>query len=566
MEYEILLINISRDSSSYSKNFQDNIGQYLIASYISLYSFKAYVYSGNVIDCKKVIENEITKNKVPIVGFYIAADNIRVVRHTITWIKNNFNDVKTVVGGPQVIALDYNFFKETGNDFAIISEGEIPMYFLLSSIIDKKYMLSDVPSLITKDDIKNCLIVNRCDSAIVNNLDTIPHPKLEDSLIKNLYQGRVVGIITGRGCPFQCSFCYEGANAKNVRFRSIKNVMQEIDYIIENNKHLEYISIYDDTFTLNKDRILEFCKEIKKRKIKWFCEGHISFISKNKNVLDIMIDAGLVNIQFGIESGSNIVLNAYNKHTNYNMIIETIKMCKQSGLHGVSGNFIIGGAFETVETIEEGKRLAKDLIDSAKGIIELYVVYFAPYPNTEIVNNPKKFNIKINEELEKYNLNTMRSAVVETNKLSTKEIYNLKQEFESYIEQLYKEASKDANKKDVLQGLFENGKRIHINPTWEKYYLSHSYIATFLEHITTIEQKFNPKNYIIRTFEDFVLDKDRMSSEVGDFFGLEKDILLNSTGIYNAEEMASMFKVDLIEIEKIYIKLNEKCLVYMSEF
>lgn len=566
MEYELLLINISRDLSGYSESFRDSIGQYLIASYLRKYSFKAYVFSGNVAECKKVIQHEILKNKVPIIGFYAAADNIRVVKHAITWIKSKFPDVKTIIGGPQAIDLDYIFFKETGNDFAIIGEGEIPMYLLLSSLVDDSYDLRKVPSLVMRDSEKELLIVNQCNDAVITDLDSIPYPSMVDSIAKNLRQGKMAGIITGRGCPYQCTFCYEGNNAKNVRFRSILNVMEEIDYVCENNKRLEYINIYDDTFTLKKERVFEFCKEIKKRNIRWFCEGHVTFVLKNQDILNKMVASGLTCIQFGIESGSNVVLDAYNKHTNFDMIVEAIKICKKSGIHGITGNFIIGGAFETRETIEESKRLAKELINSAKGIIELYTVYFAPYPNTRIVNTPEKFDIKLHKELEKCNLNTMRSPVVETESLSTNDIYELKRDFESYIEQLYREAAISSNKEDILQGLFHDGIRMHLNPTWERHYLSHSYIVTFLEHLTEKEQLFNPEFYIIRTFEDFVFDEDGILSEVGRFSGLEMKVLVNATGIYNSTEMAEVFGVSIDDIKDVYDKLNNKCMVYMSEF
>lgn len=566
MEYELLLINISRDLSGYSESFRDSIGQYLIASYLRNYSFKAYVFSGNVYECKKVIQHEILKNKVSIIGFYAAADNIRVVKHAVSWIKNNFPHIKTVIGGPQAIDLDYIFFKRTGNDFAIIGEGEIPMYLLLSALIDNTYDLKRVPSLVMRDDEKELLIVNQCNDAIITDLDLIPYPSMIDSFARNLRQGKMAGIITGRGCPYQCTFCYEGANAKNVRFRSIKNVMEEIDYIRENNKSLEYINIYDDTFTLNNERVVEFCKEIKQRNIRWFCEGHIVFVLKNQEILNKMVSSGLTCIQFGIESGSNMVLDAYNKHTNFDMIVDAIKICKKSGIHGITGNFIIGGAFETIETIEESKKLAKELINSAKGIIELYTVYFAPYPNTKIVNTPNKFHMKLNKELEKYNLNTMRSPVVETNSLSTKEIYELKRDFENYIEQLYKKAAIESNKEDILQGLFHDGKRMHLNSTWERHYLSYPHIVTFLEHLTESEQLFNAEFYIIRTFEDFVFDGDRILSEVGNFSGLEMNVLVNATGVYNAIEMAEMFHVSIDDIKYVYNKLNNKCMVYMSEF
>lgn len=257
MEYELLLINISRDIGGYSASFRDSIGQYLIAAYLREYEYKAYVFSGNIAECKKRIEQEIVNNHVPIIGFYAAADNIRVVKHAIHWIKSNYPNVKTVIGGPQAIDLDYNFFVETKNDFAIVGEGEIPMRFLLDALVDGAIELSSVPSLVSVSDEGENLTINKCDNAVISDLDSLPHPSIDDSLVHNLRKGPIVGIITGRGCPYQCTFCYEGANAKNVRLRSIENVMREIDYILSINTHLEYISIYDDTFTLKKERILE---------------------------------------------------------------------------------------------------------------------------------------------------------------------------------------------------------------------------------------------------------------------------------------------------------------------
>lgn len=566
MEYELLLINISRDIGGYSASFRDSIGQYLIAAYLREYEYKAYVFSGNIAECKKRIEQEVVNKHVPIIGFYAAADNIRVVKHAIQWIKSNYPNVKTVIGGPQAIDLDYNFFVETKNDFAIVGEGEIPMRLLLDALIDETFELTSVPSLVSVSDEGNNLTINQCDNAIISDLDSLPHPSIDDSLVHNLRKGAIVGIITGRGCPYQCTFCYEGANAKNVRMRSIENVMREIDYILSINTHLEYISIYDDTFTLKKERVLEFCRRISEKNLMWFCEGHISFVLNHQDVITTMVQSGLSCIQFGIESGSDLVLDAYNKHTNYDMILEAIKICKASSIHGITGNFIIGGAFESAETLEKSKQLAKELIHSAKGIIELYVVYFAPYPNTRIVNYPEEFDMILKPDLQNYNLNTMRSPVVATKELTTKEIYDAKRDFEMFIQETYKDAASSPMKKDVVQGLFHKKSRIHLNPTWEKYYMSQPYLVTFLEHMTDEEQIFSQNKYIIRTFEDIVLEEGKLLSEVGEFYGKEKDILVNATGIYTAEEMAYHIGVTLDEIEEMYTRLNDKCLVYMSEF
>ena len=566
MNYEVLLLNISRDYSNLSSAFKDSIGQYAIASYLRQRDFKVFVYSGNVENCKKVIINEIGKKRVNVIGFYAAADNIRVVEHVVRWIKETFPECVTVIGGPQVAGLDYDFFERSKNDFAILGEGEIPMYYLLSSIIDGDVKLSQVPSLIWKDDNEKLLNVNSSDNSIITDLDSIGYPRIEDSLTGILRQGSMVGIITGRGCPYNCSFCYEGANAKNVRFRSIANVMEEIDYIQENNKKLGFISIYDDTFTLKKNRILEFCNEIKKRNILWFCEGHISFIVSQKEVLNKMIDAGLSCIQFGIESGSDVVLNAYNKHTNYDMIIKAIEICKESGIHGITGNFIIGGAYETRESFERSKKLASEMIHKAKGIIELYTVYFAPYPNTRMVREPDQFGIKIHEDLQNTIINTMRTPVISTNELSRNEIYDMKQEFDEFLAEEYKKAANESTKNDIIQGLTHEGQLISINPTWEKLYREKPHIEVFLEHISEKEEVFNKDYFIIRTFEDIRIENNKLVSNVGSFYGLEKDILTYATGIITAKEMAEKFNVKIDEIEKCYLELNNKCLVYMTEF
>jgi radical SAM superfamily enzyme YgiQ (UPF0313 family) len=566
MNYDLLLLNVTRDFSSLSSAFRDNIGQYAIASYLRQKYYKAFVYSGNSQNCKEVIANEVGGNRTGVIGFYVAADNIRVVEHIVRWSKKMYPECITIVGGPQVAGIDYGFFERTDNDYAILGEGEIPMYYLLSSIIDGDVELSWVPSLVRRHDKDKLLVVNSSNNAIIEDLDSVGYPVIEDSLTGVLRQGSMAGIITGRGCPFSCSFCYEGANAKNVRFRSIPNVIEEIDYIREHNKKLGFISIYDDTFTLKKDRIAEFCKEIKKRNILWFCEGHVSFVVSHPEVLKMMIESGLSCIQFGIESGSDKVLDAYNKHTNYDMIIKAVEICKDAGIHGITGNFIIGGAHETRESFEKSKLLAKAMIHQGKGIIELYTVYFAPYPNTRMVCEPEKYGIEIHEEEQLMAVNTMRTPVISTNELSRNEIYDMKHEFDEFLAREYKLAADESRKSDILQGLTHKGQLISINPTWEKLYKEKQYIQVFLEHIDEKEQIFNEDGFIIRTFEDIRIEANKLSSEVGDFYGLEKDILTFATGVYDAKTMAEMFRVDIKEIEKCYLELNDHCLVYMSEF
>lgn len=565
MNYEVLLLNVIRDYGGYSNHFQDSIGQYLIAAYLRQRNFAAKVFSGSIDDCIRVLEKEVGGGHVGVVGFYAAADNIRVVSHAVQWIKKNYQ-ATTIIGGPQAIALDAVFFQKTGNDYAIVGEGEIPVYHLLSYLIDHIGKIDEIPSLKFWIPEENRLVWNQCETAIVEDLDEIPWPHQEDSLTGQLRQGRTVGIITGRGCPNRCSFCYEGANAKRVRFRSIPNVMAEIDYIREHNPHVEYINVYDDTFTLRVDRVLAFSQEMKKRNLKWFCEGHVSFVVQNPEALKIMVDSGLTCIQFGIESASQAVLEAYRKNTNREMILQGIKICKEAGIHGITGNFIIGGAMETRETIAESKRLAEELLDTAKGIIELRTVYFAPYPNTRMTRVPREFDMEIDSQLQEWNVHTMHSPVVRTAALSTADIYEQKQQFDKFLSDRYMASARASRKADVLQGLTHDGKRIYINPTWENTYRTLPYIDVFLRHLSEREQCFAAERYPIRTFEDYVLREEVLHTEAGDFTGTERDLLLYATGIYTAQEIADLLNMQIEEMKQAFLSLNNRCLLYMSQW
>lgn len=551
-----------RDYSGQGLAFCDSIGQYAIASFIELFHYKARVFSGTVLECKKVIEDEVKKHKVPIVGFYSASDNIRVVANVIKWIKKEYG-ITTLVGGPQAIALEKNFFEETGNDYVIVGEGEIPVKMLLDALIDKEIPLEDVPSLLYLKE--GQLLKNPQENAIIQQLDMIPIPKMEHSIGKKLRQDSMVGILTGRGCPYSCSFCYEGQST-NLRFRSISHVMEEIDDIIANNPRLRYVNVYDDTFTIDKERVREFCKEMKQRNIQWFCEGHIRFVLNHPEMIPFMVEHGLVCVQFGLESGSDQVLEAYNKKTNAQMMVRAIDICKKAGVACVTGNFIIGGALETRETLEETKKIIKSLIDVGSSTMDLHLVYLASYPNTRIQKNPQDFQLNFVPQLQDWNIYTMQTPVVETDHLSVHDIYLAMKEIDSYMTECYYEVLRNCTKSDFLQSMYRDGKFLGVNTTWERLFSTDSRFRMFSDHLSPEEQEFDSKKYPIRTFDDFSVSEGCLHSKYGLFDGLEMDFLLHSNGVYTNEQIAKKLDVSVSTIESTYLLCNEKCLVYNSDF
>lgn len=560
--YELLLMNVIREYSGQGSAFRDSIGQHSIASFLEIFKYKAQVYSGTIINSKEIMTKELEENEPPIVGFYTAADNVKIVASIIKWLKKNYN-VVTVVGGPQAIDLGIDFFNETGNDFVIVGEGEIPIKFLLDSVLDKVIPLSKVPSLVYKNEGK--LVHNSRENSIIQNLDMIPFPKMHNSIGRTLRQQSMAGILTGRGCPYSCTFCYE-AQSTNLRFRSIDNVMEEIDYIRQNNKILKYINIYDDTFTIDKNRVLEFCEKIKTRNISWFCEAHISFIVKHPDIVKSMVENGLICMQLGLESGSNKVLSAYNKKVTSDMMIEAVKICKDAGITSITGNFIIGGAMETRETIEETKVVLKKLLEVGRGCIDLHLVYLAAYPNTKISRKPSDYELNISDNLKEWNIYTMSTPITSTNELSTYQIYNIMQELETFLLAEYKQCALESSKTDFIQSLYLDGKKIGINPIWETLYFSDIRYKHFSNHLTYEEQVFNPERFSIRTFDNFSLKDGVLHTKYGEFEGLEKDFLLNANGKYTNNILSEKLNISILELEELYVTLNERCLVFISEF
>lgn len=276
MSYELLLLNIIRNAETQAIHFKECLGQHLIASYVKQYGYNAKVYSGDVLTAKSVIASEIDKAQVDILGFYVGADNVVMISHIVKWIKNNFSDKYVIVGGPEAYALGVDFLTDTQCDFIIAGEGEIPMLNLLNYLYEDKGSLEEIKSLRYIDEQGNYHSNQLAE--LIEDLDSLPFPDNKNSLNKSFRMRESIGILTGRGCPYSCSFCFEGATNKTVRFRSMANVINEIEEVRKNNPNLMCVSVYDDTFTLDENRVLDFCQYMKENGLRWTCEGHVARI------------------------------------------------------------------------------------------------------------------------------------------------------------------------------------------------------------------------------------------------------------------------------------------------
>ncbi|MCX5713416.1 MAG: radical SAM protein, partial [Candidatus Omnitrophica bacterium] len=269
----------------------------------------------------------------------------------------------TVIGGvhlsiyPQE-SLSYDFI-----DYGINGEGEYPFLKLLKAI-EANTPLKDIPGLIYKMDGK--IYVNQ--AYIHDNLDEIPFPARHllpmDKYSSIIGLHPVTTMVSSRGCPYQCGFCFKAPADIRHRVRSAKNVVDEMEAVVKKHKVKE-IMFYDDTLTLRRDHIAGICDEIIRRglKIKWESPTRVDRI--DEPLLKLMRKAGCIRLRYGVESGDPDILRLMKKDIDLELVERVFRLTKKAGIETFA-YFIIGYLHDTPlsmqRTIDFACKLNPDLI------------------------------------------------------------------------------------------------------------------------------------------------------------------------------------------------------------
>lgn len=269
---------------------------------------------------------------------------------------------KVHIGGVHPTFMPYTTLKDSGADFVVCGEGEIPLLKLCQNNLNHKNIqgVYDLESL--KDDDTQIDGTPVLKAETVMDLDTIPFPDWEQlppasyphSPHAVIARGNPIGIImTSRGCPSRCTFCSSNNFYKGIRQRSVANVIEEVKYQI---KYLgiRELQFTDDNLTLKRDYIIELCNSILENNIKidWSTPNGVRADKVDKEVLTLMKKSGCYLIDFGIESANNTILKNIRKGETIEQIDKAINLAHEAGMI-TQGNFIFGLPGETKETIKE---------------------------------------------------------------------------------------------------------------------------------------------------------------------------------------------------------------------
>ncbi len=206
-------------------------------------------------------------------------------------------------------------------------------------------------------------IVVHADRPLVEHLDELPIPKQHllplDRYRMPFIGSRYVWLLTNRGCPYRCTYCFEGVVwGKSVRYRSAESIIEELEYLAQHGVHK--VVFLADLFTYDRPGVMRLCDLIieKGLKVRWACNSRVDTI--DEEMARRMKRAGCWLIAFGIESGSQKVLDAVKKDTTVEKARETIRMIDRVGIRSW-GYFIIGLPGETEATICETITFAKEI-------------------------------------------------------------------------------------------------------------------------------------------------------------------------------------------------------------
>jgi anaerobic magnesium-protoporphyrin IX monomethyl ester cyclase len=334
---------------------------------------------------KKVIEG--LKDFSPnIVGFQILTSNRVSSYRLIEYIHKNHPEIKIIIGGIHSTIMYKQLIEKYPFLIAILGEGEITFSELIKELNKNKPNLKKIDGLAYS---KNNAVIRTKPRELIKNLDILPFPKHE-LFFKNNNKRYEGSLLTTRGCYFSCSFCSLNPESKRiVRFRSSKNVVDEIEYMIKSFPQMREIFIHDDSFFIDNQRVIDICDKIVKRNIKmnFVCSGRIKPLSKE--MIKKLEQAGFKRVLLGIESGDNSILKNCHKGINQDDILNAFRLFSKSSIN-LKTFLIVGLPGENIETIKETskfiKKIQKIKYFSSPNFSNLLVVY----PGTEVYEIAKQ--------------------------------------------------------------------------------------------------------------------------------------------------------------------------------
>lgn len=366
-----------------------------LASVLTEAGHEVDVYDTNALrPTAEEFDKYIKNSDYDIVGTGGIVTIYKTLKDLIAKLKTIHPERPVILGGSCATSAPDVVMANNPVDYLCIGEGEVTFVELLDTL-KKGGGLSKVDGLWWRDE-SGAPRANQ-PRRVLKSLDELPLPKWDlfpmDVYVKNPI-GAVnynkwndgsaavdtpgsINLISSRGCPYKCIYCYHDFMGAGYRFRSARNIVDEI-IELKRRYGVHYFHFTDDCFIINKQNVYEFCDILLREKIdiEWGCAGRANLMTEE--IMYRMREAGCIYIGYGIESGSAKILKNIKKKVTVEQAKNAILMTKKI-MGRADCSFIAGLPGETRETVRE-------TIDFCKSIdLQPEVIFFAtPYPGTEL--------------------------------------------------------------------------------------------------------------------------------------------------------------------------------------
>jgi radical SAM superfamily enzyme YgiQ (UPF0313 family) len=324
---------------------------------------------------------EIAKQAPDLVGFSAVTLSIENAANLAKRVKESL-DCITLIGGVHVTVLPDDTLKRfSGFDFGIYGEGEETLIEFLQ-VLNAGGNLEKVRGTVFR---RGEDVVVTPPRPFIVDLDKLPYPAwdLLPELTKHyrpsvfsFHRLPAMALVTSRGCPGKCTFCYRGLFGNRFRMHSAEYVIGMIEQLVDE-YGIRDIEFYDDTFLVNRKRLFRFCELIHEKKldISWSANSRVNMV--NQKVLDTMAEAGCYLVSYGIETGSQRLLDLLKKGITLEQVEHALEWTRKAGIQS-KGYFMIGLVGETEQTIKQTEAFMLRLpLDYAT------INHYTPFPGSE---------------------------------------------------------------------------------------------------------------------------------------------------------------------------------------
>lgn len=412
---KVMLINPPYSSSKYKfiGLVAPPLGIAYIGAVLESGGFEVEIIDGAALEMNwESLEKAINKAAPQVIAITALTPTINQALETAKLAKKTCPDAMVIMGGYHPSFNYSEILEKEYVDLVVMGEGEYTMLELVQTLEDE----GDLKKVrgIAVDDVVTS------PRPVTADLDELPFPArhllpMDHYKILDM-KLHTATMISGRGCPMQCSFCASAAlHGRKLRLRSPENVVDEMEFLVENHD-AGMIAFMDDTFTLKPTQVEQICEEIMKRDIDvyWGCTARADTLSNN--MLHKMSDSGCITMFLGVESADQQQLDRVNKQMTIEKIRRAFTLSRKYNIRTIA-SVVLGMPGDTRDSIGRTIKFVRELNPS-------YALFSlaTPYPGTRFYKESVENNLIKVKDWSKY---TLLSPVLETVDCSIDELKNM---------------------------------------------------------------------------------------------------------------------------------------------